>query len=68
MAIYKITAQYDYEGVIEADSPEEAETLFLAELNDYYAGVNSYDCDEVCAECNEELDYCVCEDEEADNE
>lgn len=45
MATYRIKAQYDYEADIEADSPEEAEKLFLADLNDHYAGTESYECE-----------------------
>ena len=37
MARYEIIAQYEYSGVVEADSQEEAYTAFLRELNDYYS-------------------------------
>lgn len=68
MATYRIKAQYEYEGDIEADSPEEAEKLFVEELNSYYAGTYSYDCDEICAECGEEIEDCVCDDEEEEED
>lgn len=48
MARYNISAMYEYgtDG-IEADSPEEAERIFLESLNDYYQGTYSLDIEEV---------------------
>lgn len=63
MATYKIKAQYEYEGTVEADNAEDAEKVFLAELNDHYVGTYDYECEEVCAECGEEIEYCDCEEE-----
>ena len=63
MATYRIKANYEYEGDIEANSPEEAETLFLKELNDYYMGTESYECYELCEECGDDKDECICEGE-----
>lgn len=54
MATYRIKAQYEYEGDIEAESPEEAEKLFLADLNDHYAGTYSYECENLDTEESEE--------------
>ena len=36
MACYRVRALYEYEGEVEADSPEDAEKVFLADLNSYY--------------------------------
>ena len=47
MAKYNIKAQYEYEGEVEANSPEEAEKVFLEDLNSHYAGTYSYECEEV---------------------
>lgn len=59
MPNFKITATYEYEGVIQADTAEQAEKIFLKDLNDYYQGTDSFECEEVdvCAECGaDELD------------
>lgn len=53
MARYEISAQYRYEGTIEADTPEEAENIFLSELNDYYRDTYSFDIEEVESEDSE---------------
>jgi hypothetical protein len=66
MATYYIKAQYEYEGAVEANSPEEAEKIFLDDLNSHYAGTYDYECKEVCAECEEELEDCACDEEEED--
>lgn len=47
MAIYRIEALYEYSADIEADSPEEAENLFLDDLNVHYVGTYSYECEEL---------------------
>lgn len=54
MATYNIKATYEYEGEVEADSPEEAEKLFLDDLNSYYMGTETYECEELatCSECD----------------
>ena len=75
MPHFKITAMYEYEGTIQADTAEQAEKLFLADLNDYYQGTEEYECEEVevCEECGEdELDldgscFDCREDDEEDN-
>ncbi len=66
MATYYIKAQYEYEGAVEANSPEEAEKIFLDDLNSHYAGTYSYECEEVCADCEQELEDCTCDEEEDD--
>jgi hypothetical protein len=55
MATYNIKATYEYEGEVEADSPEEAEKFFLDELNSYYAGTDSFEIEKIaeCVECGE---------------
>lgn len=59
MATYNIKAQYEYEAEIEADSPEEAEKLFLADLDTYYVGTYEFECDKVaeCTECGATDDW-----------
>ena len=56
MPSYEINAQYEYWGVVDADTPEEAEKLFLDDLNTYYAGTYSFDIDVVEDEEEEEDD------------
>lgn len=57
MAKYNISAMYEYgtDG-IEADSPEEAERIFLESLNDYYQGTYSLDIEEVEDDEDEDAD------------
>lgn len=47
MALFRINALYEYEGEIEADTQEEAEAAFLEDLNMYYMGTYSYECEEI---------------------
>lgn len=47
MAKYFIQATYAYSGEVEANSPEEAESLFLDDLNIYYDGTDSFDIEEL---------------------
>ena len=56
MAKYKITAVYEYEGIVEADDEKSAEKVFLADLNDYYTSTESFETEEVCSDCEKELD------------
>ena len=56
MAMFEITAMYEYGGTIEADSKEEAEEIFLDALNDYYCGTYSYECEQLDEEEEEEED------------
>jgi hypothetical protein len=53
---YKITATYEYEGIVEGHTPEEAEQNFLADLNSHYSSTESYEIERVCKDCNGELD------------
>jgi hypothetical protein len=64
MAKFHITATYAYEGVVEADTAEEAESIFLSDLNAHYDGTDSYDCEQVCVECETEIGFCDCEEDE----
>jgi hypothetical protein len=75
MATYNIKATYEYEGEVEASSPEEAEKFFLDELNSYYMGTDSFEieklgecevCGEVDSHTTEDFTCDICaEDEEA---
>jgi len=56
MAFYKITALYEYEGVVEGNTQEEAEKAFLADLNSHYSGTESIEFEVVCGDCERELD------------
>jgi len=47
MAKYRINAMYEYDAEVEADSPEEAEKVFLEDLNSHYVGTYSMEIDEV---------------------
>ena len=47
MAMFEISAMYEYGATIEADSKEEAEQIFLDDLNAYYYGTYSYECEEL---------------------
>lgn len=47
MAKFFIEAQYEYCGEIEARTAEEAEKLFLEDLNDYYMGTYSFEIEEM---------------------
>ena len=55
MATFSITATYEYAGEIEADNEQEAEKLFLDELNSYYMGTESFEIEKIaeCVECGE---------------
>lgn len=78
MATYNIKAVYEYEGEIEADSPEEAEKFFLDELNSYYVSTESLDieklgeceiCGEVDSDTTEDFICEICaEDDEEEGE
>ena len=56
MSKYKITAVYEYEGVAEGENEREAEKNFLKDLNDHYATTESFEIEEVCAECESDID------------
>jgi hypothetical protein len=56
MAYYKIKALYEYEGVVEGNTQDEAEKAFLADLNSHYSGTDSIEFDVVCGGCEKELD------------
>ena len=71
MAKYKITAVYEYEGVVEGNTQDQAEKNFLADLNSHYSSTESLDVEVVCANCEGELDAdgsCFsCRDDEAED-
>jgi hypothetical protein len=72
MAKFKITATYEYSGIVEGATEREAEKAFLSDLNDHYVGTDSFEAVAVCPECEEELsEYFFCcgeeEEEEEDN-
>lgn len=54
MAKYRINAMYEYEAEVEANSPEEAEKVFLGDLNSHYVGTYSMEIDEVEEEDEED--------------
>jgi hypothetical protein len=54
MARYKITAQYNYEGIVEAPTQERAEHLFEVDLNQYWESPESFEIVEVCPDCDSE--------------
>lgn len=56
MATYKITATYEYEGVVEAPTRERAEALFLHDLNMHYVGTDDFEQLLVCPSCYEEIE------------
>jgi hypothetical protein len=56
MAFYKVKALYEYEGVVSADTQDEAEKAFLSNLNSFYSGTESIDFTIVCGGCELELD------------
>lgn len=56
MAHYRIKALYEYEGVVEGNTQDEAEKAFLADLNSHYSSTESIDFEIVCVECEGELD------------
>lgn len=47
MARFYIEAMYEYRGEVEARTQEEAEQIFLDDLNDFYYGTYSLDIEEV---------------------
>jgi hypothetical protein len=47
MAKFYIQATYAYSGEIDADTAEQAEQIFLEDLDLYYDGTDSYECEEI---------------------
>lgn len=47
MAKFYIEAMYEYRGEVEARTQEEAEQIFLDDLNDFYYGTYSLDIEEL---------------------
>ena len=67
MKRFTITATYSYEAEdIIAKDEDEAYSIFLKNLNDYYTGMEDYSCEEeseVCEDCELDTDDCECEEE-----
>lgn len=47
MAKFYIEAMYEYRGEVEARTVEEAEAIFLEDLNDFYYGTYSLEIEEL---------------------
>ena len=56
MARYSVSMTVEFAGLIEADSPEEAESLAIYDSTCMYVGVDSIDVDEIEEEEDEEED------------
>jgi len=70
MKKFDIRATYEYvaEGII-AEDEDAAYNIFLANLNDYYSGTEDLEIEEdgdVCEDCEQDIDECDCEEEDAD--
>jgi hypothetical protein len=66
---YTITQTVEYcAEAIEANSEEEALSIYLKDQDSYYVAVDSETIEEVewCDECDRELGWCKCEDDEDD--
>lgn len=61
MTKFHIVASYEYDGVVEADTQEEALNIFHKELNDHYSMALDEDVMQLCDECEEDKDFCYCE-------
>jgi len=64
MASYKIFGQYNYEGVIEAESEDEAFKIFYKNLHMYYESPEDEVIVEICTECDYDIEDCECDVEE----
>ena len=51
---FRINAMYEYEAEIVADNEQEAERIFLQDLNSHYVGTYSMEIDEIEDEEDEE--------------
>jgi hypothetical protein len=71
MPKYTITQTVEYcAEAIEADSEEEALSLYLKDQDSYYVAVESETIEELewCEDCNSEEVVCRCEDEEEEDD
>jgi len=68
MATYKLAGQYNYSGVVEADSETEAWKIFYKNLNSYYDSPEEEQADEICPDCEEYIEDCECEEKEEEDE
>jgi len=64
MASYKIFGQYNYEGVIEAKSEDEALKIFYKNMHMYYESPEDEVITEICTECEFDVQDCECDVEE----
>jgi hypothetical protein len=55
MPSYKITAEYTYEGIVEARSEDGAYTAFLNDLNSHYSSTDNMETQMVCPSCEQEI-------------
>lgn len=56
MAKFQIDASYSYSAEIEADTAEEAEQMFLDNLNQYYVGTEEFEIEEIEDDEDEDTD------------
>jgi len=69
MAAFNIKATYEYEGVVHADSEEQARKLFWQELNSYYSSTEDETIEEVCEHCEKDIEFvCICDEESEETE
>ena len=64
MASYKIIGQYNYVGVIEAKSEDEAFKIFYKNIHMYYESPEDESITEICTECEYDVQNCQCDIEE----
>ena len=64
MASYKIFGQYNYEGVIEAKSKDEALKIFYKNMHMYYESPEDESITEICIKCDYDIEDCECDVEE----
>ena len=64
MASYRITGQYNYEGIVEAKNEKEAWRRFHQNMDMYYKSPEDESISEICGECEYDIDDCECEEEE----
>ena len=64
VAKFKITGTYEYEGVVEAKTEDEAFSVFYKNLNNFYQMPVDEEVTILCDDCEEEYGICNCEEEE----
>lgn len=63
MPTYKITGQYNYEGVVEAKDEQEAWKRFYQNMDMYYESPEDESISEICTDCEYDVSECECEKE-----